>query len=533
MVGSPLVRRALAAIGLAGATPFAAAALGAQQPERTGFYLISNGDTIFTERSQRTPSALSGDFVDVKRGARIAYVASLTPDGLVTRLETRLYGVGADTTGRLATIELGGDSVAIVIGAAVTRVPIAKDALVALNASAAFMEQMLLHGFAIAHGAPSVSFPVFLVQANASVPVVVTFIGTDSATIAFANVTIRAAISPAGRLLGAIVPAQHLVVTRGPEPVIRTVNRYAAPADAPYTAEDVEIRTPAGIRLTGTLTIPRGRATGRAPAVVTITGSGPQDRDDESPYLPGIRAYRELADTLGRRGIAVLRMDDRGINGSDAGPPTATSADFANDIRAGVAYLRTRDEIDPARIGLVGHSEGGIIAPMIAATDPRLRAIVLLAGTASPGRAIVMQQNMLVIDSVQHLRGATRDSAIALASRGMDSVARAQPWMQFFLTYDPAEMARRVTTPVLILQGERDSQVPPSEAAKLAAAFRAGGNTQVTVRLFPETNHLFLADANGAFYDAEGRLRYGTLPSLHVRPEVLGAIADWLTTQFR
>jgi dipeptidyl aminopeptidase/acylaminoacyl peptidase len=260
--------------------------------------------------------------------------------------------------------------------------------------------------------------------------------------------------------------------------------------------------------------------------VVTITGSGPEDRDEESTALKGYRPFRELADTLGRRGIAVLRLDDRGVNGSDLGPRTATSQDFADDIRAGVAYLRTRPEIDPARVALVGHSEGGMIAPMIASTDPKLAAIVLMAGTASTGREVLHGQQLYAVDSMAHLTGAAREAALAQSSKATDSLAASTPWMKFFLEYDPSIVARRVKTPVLILQGATDRQVAPSEAEKLAAALRAGGNSHVTVRVFPQTNHLFVADATGGF-------DYGKLPSLHVRPEVLGAIVDWLSEQFR
>jgi dipeptidyl aminopeptidase/acylaminoacyl peptidase len=260
--------------------------------------------------------------------------------------------------------------------------------------------------------------------------------------------------------------------------------------------------------------------------VVTITGSGPEDRDEESTALKGYRPFRELADSLGRRGIAALRLDDRGVNGSDRGPTGATSHDFADDIRAGVAYLRTRPEIDGDRIALVGHSEGGIIAPMIAATDPRLRAIVLMAGTASPGRDILRAQAVYAIDSMSHLTGAARTRALESSERALDSTAAGLPWMKYFLEYDPAAQARQVRTPTLILQGATDRQVPAAEAEKLAAAFRAGGNTSVTVRLFPATNHLFVEDPTGGF-------DYAKLPSLHVRREVLGAIADWLTVQFK
>jgi hypothetical protein len=125
-----------------------------------------------------------------------------------------------------------------------------------------------------------------------------------------------------------------------------------------------------------------------------------------------------------------------------------------------------------------------------------------------------------------HLTGGRRDSALAQAAQSADSMAARVPWMKFFLEYDPTPAARRVKTPVLILQGRTDRQVPPAEADRLAAAFRAGGNRAVTVRFFPATNHLFVADSVGSF-------EYAKLPSLKVRPEVLGAVADWLVARLR
>ena len=160
---------------------------------------------------------------------------------------------------------------------------------------------------------------------------------------------------------------------------------YSAPADAPYTAEDVMVKTPAGFTLAGTLTLPKGASRSKpVPAIVTITGSGPEDRDEDIG-LPGYQPFRQIADSLGRHGIAVLRMDDRGTGASGGTFKGATSADFAEDIRAGLAYLRTRPEIRADRLGVLGHSEGAIIAPMVAEKEPTLRAIVLLAGIAEPG----------------------------------------------------------------------------------------------------------------------------------------------------
>jgi hypothetical protein len=261
------------------------------------------------------------------------------------------------------------------------------------------------------------------------------------------------------------------------------------------------------------------------PAVVLITGSGPEDRDESSAMLPReYRPFREIADTLSRRGIAVLRLDDRGVGGSDAGPANATSADFAGDVRAALAFLRTRSEIDPARVGLVGHSEGGIIAPMVAVTDPRLRGIVLIAGTASRGRTIADDQIRRLFASDTTLPRAKRDSLLAVALRQADSAYAAPGWLHWFAQYDPLPTARRVRIPTLILQGETDRQVPVTEAAALAAAIRSGGNRKVTVHTFPRLNHLMLDDASG---DVRG---YGALVNLRVRRDLLGVLADWLAT---
>jgi uncharacterized protein len=502
---------------------------GRQAQERATFYLVRHAlggtDTVVVERSTRGASTLSGEFA--ASGARLSYTAELTPDGLVSRLETRTYRPASDTVPTTATITVRGDSIEVHAGgAAAVRRPAGAGALIILNPSVAFFEQMLLRARAL--GGDSASIPIFSVGAPAVMPLVVRRVGADSATMRYAGVEIRVAVSATGRLLGGTIPAQGIDIVRGPaiEALAVELHDYSAPPGAPYTAEEVVARTTPGLRLAGTLTLPKERRRGRLPAVVTITGSGPEDRDEESAALKGFRPFRELADTLGRRGIAVLRLDDRGVGASDPGPPTATSRDFADDIRAGVAYLRTRPEIDPARIALVGHSEGGIIAPMVAATDSALRGIVLLAGTASPGREIVRAQQRYGIDSMAHLTGARRDSALALAERSTDSMATSVPWMKLFLEYDPKTTARQVKTPVFILQGMTDRQVPPGEAEKLAAAFRAGGNRNVTVRMFPATNHLFVADPVGSF-------EYKKLPSLRVRPEVLGAVADWLGARLR
>lgn len=505
----------------------------AQQPERSSFYLLLHGDTIFDERAARTPTELSGEFRDRLRGAHVTYTATLNSSALVTKVDLRTFRTVGDTAGDPASFTFQGDTVTARVGqAAPTKFPAGGGAVALLNPSVAFIEQLVLRARAL--GTDPASVPVFIIGAPQPFPGTVRRLGPDSVRVQYASASMDLAVSPTGRVLGGVIPAQGIRIVRGPAAGSLRVERrdYSAPPNAPYVAEDVMVTTVAGLRLAGTLTLPKSRPSGKLPAIITITGSGPEDRDEQSGAIPGYRPFRELADTLGRRGIAVLRLDDRGVGGSDAGPLSASSADFADDIRGGVAYLRGRREIDGSRIGIVGHSEGGIIAPMVAISDPKIRAIVLMAGTASTGRAIVMEQNRYTIDSVAHLRGAARDSALARAGRSVDSIGRQGGWLGFFLSYDPLNAARQVKAPVLIVQGETDRQVPPTEANKLAEAIRSGGNRDVTVRMFRATNHLFLADSSGAFADAQG-LRYAKLPSLHVRPEVLGTIADWLSDRLK
>ena len=303
---------------------------------------------------------------------------------------------------------------------------------------------------------------------------------------------------------------------------------YSAPSGAPYTAENVTVVTPGGHTLSGTLTLPAGaRAARKVGAIVTISGSGPQDRD-EFLGIEGYRPFRQLADSLGRRGIAVLRMDDRGVGGSTGTFKGTTSAEFAQDIRAGLAFLRTRPEIDAGRLGVVGHSEGAVIAPMVAEAEPAVRAIVLLAGVARPVRSALHMQITNLINHDTKLSSAGRDSAIAAIPARIDSMMAADPWMKFFLTYDPAATARRVTTPVLIITGANDQQAPPAQVSEQEAAFREAGNPDVTAHIIPGVNHLFVVDADGF----PGN--YTKLPApVRVKAEVMGEVVDWLVQRLR
>lgn len=250
------------------------------------------------------------------------------------------------------------------------------------------------------------------------------------------------------------------------------VSPYSAPPGAPYLAEEVKVSAMEGHVLAGTLTLPKD-ATKPVAAVVTITGSSPQDRDHNQPNGGDYRIFRQVADTLGRRGIAVLRMDDRGIGMSSGSFESATSEDRANDIRAGIAYLRERPEINPNQIALVGLSEGGLIAPMIATTDTLVSGIVLLGAPASRGIDVLQYQGRYRVEQDPNVAPEQRDSVLRAEEATFLAGPGKEPWFRYFATYDPLLTARRVqNVPVLIIQGETDRNIPPGDAHRLAQAFR-------------------------------------------------------------
>jgi dienelactone hydrolase len=509
------------------------AAIPAQSPERALFLVRIGPETLAVEQAARIGRGLEGRLLMRQPVLRLAQRVTLTDSSTVARVEiTMSPGAAGDSVQQRAELVFRGDSaVSHVVDTRATapipdrRLAVTPGAIPFVNLSGLSLELILRRARAV--GGDTVRVPIILL-AGQTVTGTVTRVGPDSLVVVLGGVALRARADAEGRLLGAVVPSQNLVFERLPADApaaswspVRAVS-YAPPAGAPYSAEAVRVRTPGGITLAGTLTLPLTRRA-RVPAVVLITGSGPEDRDEASVALPeGYRPFREIADTLTRRGIAVLRLDDRGVGGSDAGPDGATSVDFAGDVRAALAWLRTRPEIDPARLGLVGHGEGGIIAPMVAVDDRRLRGIVLIAGTATRGRVIANGQIHTLIESDTTLPPARRDSLLGLVLHQADSAYAAPGWLHWFADYDPLPTARRVRAPTLILQGETDRQVPTREATTLAAAMRASGNRSVTLRTFPRMNHLMLDDPRG---DVRG---YGSLANLHVRRDLLGVLADWL-----
>lgn len=307
----------------------------------------------------------------------------------------------------------------------------------------------------------------------------------------------------------------------------------------PYREEEVVFPNPdAGIQLAGTLTLPKEK--GPFPAVVLISGSGPQDRDET---VFGHRPFLILADHLTRQGIAVLRYDDRGFGKSTGDPTNATSADFATDALAAVRYLQTRKEINPRKIGLLGHSEGGLIAPMVAVQAPdEIVFIVLLAGPGVTGEELILLQTKLIARAngvpdaliVKNLEVQRKIFAFVKerseapeAENGLrelfreelarwsdeekqalglsEAVIEAQikqilsPWFRYFLTYDPRPTLAKVKCPVLALNGEKDLQVPPSQnLPEIIKALEVGGSSDYTVVKLADLNHLFQTSTTGS-----------------------------------
>lgn len=510
------------------------------QSERAVFLVRRASDTLAVETVSRDGRRFDASLRLGTPVVTLGQQVTLSDSGTIHQIVTTVSaGARGDSLVQRGVLTISGDSALSHVEDARLQSPRADHyikvpaaAVPFVNLSGLSIELILRRARAL--GGDTARVPILLVGGQ-SVVATVARLGADSVTLTLGGVQLRARTDSVGRFLGAVVPSQAVYFERlaGDSPVaawrpaVAAPVSYAAPPGAPYTAEEVKVHTPAGLTFAGTLTMPQHAAGARVPAVVLITGSGSQDRDERSVSLPQWRPFREIADTLSRRGIAVLRLDDRGIGGSDAGPATATSADFADDIRAALAWLRTRPDVDPRRLGVVGHSEGGMIAPMVAATDTTLRAVVIIAGTASRGDSILEYQRRYLLSRDTSLTPAKRDSLMKLADAAADSAYRAPGWLHFFVTYDPLPAARKVRAPTLILQGENDHQVPPSEARTLAAAMRAAGNTHVTLRTFPDMNHLLVEDPVG------NPLGYTELKDFHVRKDLLGTLANWLTTELK
>lgn len=339
----------------------------------------------------------------------------------------------------------------------------------------------------------------------------------------------------------------------------------ATPEDLPYHAEEVTF--PSGdITLSGTLTMPETE--GLHPVVVLVSGSGPQDRDESLGGGIAIKPFRLLADALTRAGVAVLRYDDRGVGASGGDFATATTSDFSADAEAAIAYLLSRDDIDPDQIGLLGHSEGGLVAAMLGARNADLDFIISMAGPGVNGRDVLLLQNRRLMEAegateeqivaqvafveslfpilgdaeaieallydytleqINSLTDAERESlgdpeAYARTAATQAAQQYSAAWFESFINYDPAPDWAQTTIPVLAIFGEKDVQVDAEQnAPALEAALAEAGNEDYEIVVLPNANHLFQEAETG------GLNEYGTLPA-EFTPDFVPTILDWLST---
>ncbi|HEX9929922.1 MAG TPA: alpha/beta hydrolase [Pyrinomonadaceae bacterium] len=329
----------------------------------------------------------------------------------------------------------------------------------------------------------------------------------------------------------------------------------------PYDEEEVSYENKTDkIKIAGTLTLPHSAKP--SPAVILITGSGAQDRNET---VFGHRPFLVLADYLTRRGIAVLRADDRGIGGTDAGAPTATSQNYAGDVLAGIEFLKTRKEINGKQIGLIGHSEGGMIAPIVAARSKDAAFLVLMAGMGQIGEDAIYSQTELLqkaegvspeitkqtnatLKNIFAILKTEKDNKIAqqkiretlekqkselndeqkLHFAPVETTLKAQipmylsQWFRYLINFNPRPTLEKVKVPVLALNGENDLQVAPKENLSLIeAGLKAGGNKDVTIVSLPKLNHLFQTSQKGTLSE------YGSIEET-IAPVALETISNWI-----
>ncbi len=360
-----------------------------------------------------------------------------------------------------------------------------------------------------------------------------------------------------GMELPLILTRQEVKVKRPQEPK----------APFPYHSEEVSfINNKAEISLSCTLTLPD--VEGKYPVVVLINGSGPQNRDSE---ILGHKPFLVLSDHLTKNGIAVLRFDERGVGKSEGNYGLSTSKDFASDVEAAVAYLRERKEINQNKIGLIGHSEGGMIAPMLAA-DPanNISFMVLMAVPGLPISEMMLLQTEAVMKSsglpesqiqmnndlnetayslvknaksqanlkadLEQLFGNYYQQNVGIADNQNDAKKKfvqqqmqslLSPWFQYFIKYNPQDNLAKVDCPVLALNGSKDLQVTPEENLKaIEEAFNSGNNTQYEIKQLPGLNHLFQECKSCSLEE------YATLEQT-LSPVLLNEVTSWINEQIK
>lgn len=325
----------------------------------------------------------------------------------------------------------------------------------------------------------------------------------------------------------------------------------------PYDSEELTVlNASAKLSLSGTLTTPKGD--GPFATVILVSGSGPQDRDET---ILGHKPFAVIADHLTRAGLAVFRYDERGVGKSTGTYDGATTEDFANDVESIIAHLRKHDKVRKSQIGIIGHSEGGLVAPMVASKDRKLGFIVLMAGPGVPGKQILLTQSRAIAaasgvpeaaldinekvlkavldqltpdspakniaDSIKeqiqkNLDPATQEKMENDESTKAQFTQLETPWFRFFNVYDPLPALKKTRCPVLSVIGEKDLQVDcEMNQVAIEGALKAGKNPDYTISRLPNLNHLFQECDTGS--PTEYRKIQQT-----ISPDFLNLVTEWI-----
>ena len=371
------------------------------------------------------------------------------------------------------------------------------------------------------------------------------------------NASYKGELRSDGKLYGTFTQGMAIPLNMEKGELIKTKRPQEPQPPYPYKAEDIKFRNDkAGINLAGTLSLPSTGA--KHPAIILVTGSGAQNRDEE---LMGHKPFLVIADYLTREGFAILRYDDRGVDKSEGVQKNATSADFATDTEAALKYLKSRNDINPSKIGIIGHSEGGMIAFMLAAKSKDIAFIVSMAGpgfriqdlmlkqaemvmksngmtdvdwkTQEPAlrdRYALLTQDMpagelrqkLIDDVMKTIPENMRDNENAKTRVNAELDVMTSPWYIYYMKYDPINDLKNIKCPVFAINGEKDIQVPANlSLPAIEKAIKSNGNQNVKTKNYPGLNHLF-QHCKTCKVD-----EYGDIEET-ISPEVLKDIKDWL-----
>ncbi|HEY1683112.1 MAG TPA: alpha/beta fold hydrolase [Candidatus Tumulicola sp.] len=324
------------------------------------------------------------------------------------------------------------------------------------------------------------------------------------------------------------IPTQHArIILVSQSPIITPIGSpspVVTPIPTPllhFVSNDVGFRSSDGTYLSGTVTIPTGR--GPFPAIVLVAGSGPEDRDEA---VGPNKVFLQLAYALSNAGFAVLRYDKRGVGKSSG--VVGTRAALISDVHAAFAFLRQRKQVDPKRVFLLGHSEGGELVPAVAASDPRVAGIILLAAPAIPLWKISLQQTLAMTPPAQRAQVRSEELKALAEARADKQGGPKVAWYRSEMDIDPLEAVRQVRAPILILQGGSDLQILASDAPKLLRAAESH-NSDVTLHIFPNDTHLFMQmpvdEPRTLKAETEG---YVTIAQ-RIDPDVIRVMVSWLS----